>query len=76
MLRLLIKRELGHPQQVPPLRVTLETCNFRDYLMLHTPWLTGCWVSELLNIKPSDLESHYQVVNITKAKGNSSREYY
>ena len=41
--------------------------------MLRILWRTGCRVSELLNIKPSDLESHNQVVNITKAKGNKQR---
>jgi len=50
-----------------------KTCNFRDYLMLRTFWRTGCRVSELLDIKPSDLECHNQVVNITKAKGNKQQ---
>jgi len=50
-----------------------KTCNFRNYLMLRTLWRTGCGVSELLNIKPSDLECHNQVINITKDKGNKQR---
>ena len=50
-----------------------KTVHFRNYLMLRTLWRTGCRVSKLLSIKPSDLESHNQVVNITKAKGNKQR---
>ena len=51
-----------------------KTCNFRNYLMLRTLWRTGCRVSEVLNTKPSDLESHNQVVNIIKAKGKQAAE--
>ena len=57
-------------EQVDCMMAAAKTCNLRDYLMLRTLWRTGCRVSELLNIKPSDLEIHNQVVNITKAKGN------
>jgi site-specific recombinase XerD len=60
-------------EQVDCMMAVAKTCNFRDYLMLRTLWRTGCQVSELLSIKPSDLESHNQVVNITKAKGNKQR---
>ena len=47
---------------------------YRDYLMLRTLWRTGCRVSELLSTRPSYLETHNQVVNITKAKGNKQRK--
>lgn len=60
-------------EQVDCMMAAAKTFNFRDYLMLRTLWRTRCRVSELLNIKPSDLESHNQVVNITKAKGNKQR---
>ena len=60
-------------EQIDCMMAAAKTCNFRDYLMLRTLWRTGCRVSELLNIKPSDLETHNQVVNITKAKGNKQR---
>jgi integrase/recombinase XerD len=50
-----------------------RTCNLRDYLMLRILWRTGIRVSELLSIRPQDLEPHNQVVNITKAKGNKQR---
>ncbi|MGB8311563.1 MAG: tyrosine-type recombinase/integrase [Halobacteriota archaeon] len=45
-------------EQVDCMMAAAKTCNFRDYLMLRTLWRTGCRVSELLSIKPSDLESH------------------
>ncbi len=45
----------------------------RDYLMLRILWRTGMRVSELLSIRPRDLEPHNQVVNIIKAKGNKQR---
>jgi len=60
-------------EQVDCMMAAAKTCNFRDYLMLRTLWRTGCRVSELLSIKPSDLKTHNQVVNITKAKGNKQR---
>jgi site-specific recombinase XerD len=48
-------------------------CNSRDYLMLRILWRTGIRVSELLSIRPRNLESHNQVVNIVKAKGSKQR---
>ena len=60
-------------EQVDCMMAAAKTCNFRDYLMLRILWRTGCRVSELLNIKPSDLEYHNQVINITKDKGNKQR---
>ena len=50
-----------------------KACSSRDYLMLRILWRTGVRVSELLSIRPHDLEPHNQVVNITKAKGNKQR---
>jgi integrase/recombinase XerD len=50
-----------------------KTCSSRDYLTLRILWRTGIRVSELLAIRPQDLEPHNQVVNITKAKGNKQR---
>jgi len=50
-----------------------HACSSRDYLMLRILWRTGIRVSELLSIRPQDLEPHNQVVNITKAKGNKQR---
>jgi len=47
-----------------------QACSSRDYLMLRILWRTGMRISELLSIRPQDLEAHNQVVNITKAKGN------
>jgi site-specific recombinase XerD len=39
-------------------------------------WRTGARVNELLNIKPSDIESRDSVVNITKAKGGKQRRVH
>jgi len=50
-----------------------KACNYRDYLMLRVLWRTGMRVSELLSIRPQDLEPHNQVINVTKAKGNKQR---
>ena len=50
-----------------------HACSSRDYLMLRILWRTGIRVSELLSLRPLDLEPHNQVVNITKAKGNKQR---
>ena len=41
--------------------------------MLRILWRTGIRISELLSIRPQDLEAHDQVINITKAKGNKQR---
>jgi integrase/recombinase XerD len=50
-----------------------KACSSRDYLILRILWCSGIRVSELLSIRPQDLESHNQVVNVTKAKGNKQR---
>jgi integrase/recombinase XerD len=60
-------------ERVDILLATAKACNFRDYLMLRILWRTGMRVSELLSIRPQDLEAHNQVINITKAKGNKQR---
>ncbi len=60
-------------EKVDILLATAKACNFRDYLMFRILWRTGLRVSELLSIRPQDLEAHNQVINITKAKGNKQR---
>ena len=60
-------------ENVDILLTTAKACNFRDYLMLRILWRTGMRISELLSIRPQDLEAHNQVINITKAKGNKQR---
>ena len=60
-------------EQVDQLLDATKACNVRDYLMMRVLWRTGTRVSELLNIKPSDIEFQNQVVNITKAKGGIQR---
>jgi integrase/recombinase XerD len=47
--------------------------NFRDYLITRTLWRTGVRASELLNIRPIDIEYKNKVVNIVKAKGGKQR---
>jgi len=44
--------------------------------MLRVLWRTGVRVNELLNIKPSDVESPNSVVSITKAKGGKQRRVH
>jgi integrase/recombinase XerD len=60
-------------EQVDDVLAAAHQCNQRDYLMLRVLWRTGVRVNELLNIKPSDIESRNSVVNITKAKGGKQR---
>jgi integrase/recombinase XerC len=59
--------------QVDTILEYARACSSRDYLMLWILWRTGIRVSELLSLRPQDLEPHNQVVNITKAKGNKQR---
>lgn len=47
--------------------------NFRDYLIIRALWRTGIRVSELLNIRPIDIEHKNKVINIVKAKGGKQR---
>ncbi|MGB8310891.1 MAG: tyrosine-type recombinase/integrase [Halobacteriota archaeon] len=60
-------------EQVQTLLDYAQACSSWDYLMLRILWRTGMRISELLSIRPQDLEAHNQVVNITKAKGNKQR---
>lgn len=60
-------------EQVQTILDCAQACSSRDYLMLRILWRTGVRVSELLSIRPQDLEPHNQVINITKAKGNKQR---
>ncbi len=48
-----------------------RSCSARDYLLIKTMWITGVRVSELLNIRPRDLES--DTIFIRKAKGGKQR---
>jgi integrase/recombinase XerD len=60
-------------EQVQTILEYAMTCNFRNYLIMRILWRIGIRVSELLNIRPQDLEPHNQIVNITKAKGGKQR---
>ncbi len=48
-------------------------CSIRDYLMLRVLWRTGIRVNELRHIRPTDIEAHNLIVNVTKAKGGKQR---
>jgi len=50
-----------------------KTCSYRDYLMLRVLWRSGIRVSELVNIRPQDIEWYNQVINILRAKGGKQR---
>jgi integrase/recombinase XerD len=50
-----------------------RVCNHRDYLILRVLWRTGVRVSELLHIRPRDIEFYNHVINITRAKGGKQR---
>ncbi len=60
-------------EQVDALLQTAKTCNWRDYLLLDFMWRTGVRVSEVINVKPQDVEYKNNVVNIRKAKGGRQR---
>ena len=47
--------------------------NHRDFLLIQVLWRTGVRVSELINIRPRDVEWSNQVINITKAKRGKQR---
>jgi integrase/recombinase XerD len=69
-------KDIGNYLEKEKVDIILEhakTCSFRDYLILRILWCSGIRVSELLSIRPQDLEPHNQVVNVTKAKGNKQR---
>jgi len=56
---------------------TIEDCahaySERDFLILRILFRTGMRVSELVSMRPQDIEEHNQVINIVKAKGNKQR---
>ncbi len=60
-------------EQVESMLNSAYTTNHRDYLLIRVLWRTGVRVSELINIKPRDIEWANQVVNITKAKRGKQR---
>ncbi len=60
-------------EQVDQVLAAADQCSERDYLMLRVLWRTGVRVNELLNIRPSDIESRNNIVNVTKAKGGKQR---
>ena len=59
-------------EQVDQVLDAARACSQRDYLMLRVLWRTGCRVSELLTITPSDVEFRNRVINITKGKGGEA----
>jgi integrase/recombinase XerD len=63
-------------EQIDQVLEAAHQCSARDYLMLRVLWRTGVRVNELLNTKPSDVESRNSVVNITKAKGGKQRRVH
>ncbi len=60
-------------EQVDDLLEVAKTCSWRDYLLLDFMWRTGVRVSEVINVKPQDIEHKNNVVNIRKAKGGRQR---
>ena len=56
-------------EQVNAMFEAAMIANHRDFLLMQVLWRTGVRVSELINIKPGDIEWTNQVVNITKGKG-------
>ena len=63
-------------EQIDDVLGAAQQCSQRDYLMLRVLWRTGVRINELLNIKPSDIETRNGVVNITKAKGGKQRRVH
>ena len=53
-----------------------RACSMRDFLILRVLYRTGVRVSELVNIRPKDIERDNQVINIVKAKGDKQRRVY
>jgi integrase/recombinase XerD len=60
-------------EQVDQMLSYAHACDTRDYLMLRILWRAGLRVSELLNIRPQDLEPQNQILNVVKAKGGKQR---
>jgi integrase len=48
------------PERVQAVLDYVQVCSSRDYLMLRILWRTGIRVSELLSIRPQNLEPHNQ----------------
>jgi integrase/recombinase XerD len=61
------------PKQVDAMLEAARLGNKRDYLLIRVLWRTGVRVSELINIKPQDIEWNNQIINITKAKRGKQR---
>jgi integrase/recombinase XerD len=61
------------PERVNAMLNAATACSSRDYLMLRVLWRSGIRVSELVNIRPKDIEWDNGVVNILKAKGGKQR---
>jgi len=53
-----------------------RACSMRDFLIIRVMYRTGVRVSELVNIRPKDIERDNQVINIVKAKGDKQRRVY
>jgi integrase/recombinase XerD len=60
-------------QQVDRILEAARICNYRDYLIIRILWRAGLRVSELVNIRPRDIETNNQVINIIKAKRGKQR---
>jgi integrase/recombinase XerD len=61
------------PERVNALLDAAQACSQRDYLMLRVLWRSGIRVSELVTIRPKDVEWDNCVVNILKAKGGKQQ---
>ncbi|MFH5183839.1 tyrosine-type recombinase/integrase [Paenibacillus sp. TAB 01] len=53
--------------------VVWQTKNFQDMMIVKTLLYTGVRVSELINIKLSDVDFHYCQIRINKGKGSKDR---
>jgi len=64
------------PAQVQAIEDYARAYSERDFLIIRVLYRTGVRVSELVNIRPKDIEAHNQVINIVKAKGTKQRRVY
>jgi integrase/recombinase XerD len=62
--------------QVKTMENNARACSMRDFLIIRVMYRTGVRVSELVNIRPQDIERDNQVINIVKAKGDKQRRIY
>lgn len=53
--------------------VVWKAKNFQDMMIVKTLLYTGARVSELINIKLTDVDYHYSQIRINKGKGNKDR---